>query len=150
MSEFSIGDLSVKPGERAYGKLGTFYLSDGTAVSLPLMVVRGERDGPVLWISAGMHGQEMSGIPVIWDIIKKRVDPKTLRGTVVGAPLLNPFSFNGRTYYTPEDGYNVNRVFPGDPGGLLREEQGDGRRLRDNPHRDDPEARGAPDRDHVR
>ena len=119
MSEFSIGDLSVKPGERAYGKLGTFYLSDGTAVSLPLMVVRGERDGPVLWISAGMHGQEMSGIPVIWDIIKKRVDPKTLRGTVVGAPLLNPFSFNGRTYYTPEDGYNVNRVFPGDPGGLL-------------------------------
>lgn len=119
MSTFTIGDLSVKPGERAYGKLGTFYLSDGTAVSLPLMVVRGEQDGPVLWISAGMHGQEMSGIPVIWEIIKERVDPKTLRGTVVGAPLLNPFSFNGRTYYTPEDGYNVNRVFPGDSGGLL-------------------------------
>jgi len=119
VSTFTIGDLSVKPGERAYGKLGTFYLSDGTAVSLPLMVVRGEQGGPVLWISAGMHGQEMSGIPVIWEIIKERVDPKTLRGTVVGAPLLNPFSFNGRTYYTPEDGYNVNRVFPGDPGGLL-------------------------------
>ena len=72
MSAFTIGDLSVKPGERAYGKLGTFYLSDGTAVSLPLMVVRGEQDGPVLWISAGMHGQEMSGIPVIWEIIKER------------------------------------------------------------------------------
>jgi predicted deacylase len=119
MSDFSIGDISVKPGERAYGKLGTFYLSDGTAVNLPLMAVRGKQDGPVLWISAGMHGQEMSGIPVIWEIIKERMDPNTLRGTVVGAPLLNPFSFNGRTYYTPEDGYNFNRVFPGDPNGLL-------------------------------
>ena len=119
MSTFSIGDIEINPGERAKGKLGTFYLSDGTAVDIPLMAVRGEQTGPVLWLSASMHGQEMSGIPVIWKIINELVDVKTLRGTVVGAPLLNPFSFNGRTYFTPEDGYNVNRVFPGDPNGLL-------------------------------
>ena len=119
MSTFTIGDLNLNPGESAKGKLGTFYLSDGTAVNIPVMAVRGEQDGPVLWVSAAMHGQELSGIPVVWEIIKKRVDPKTLRGTIVGAPLLNPFSFNGRTYFTPEDGYNVNRVFPGDPNGLL-------------------------------
>jgi predicted deacylase len=119
VSTFSIGDININPGERAKGKLGTFYLSDGTGVDIPLMAVRGEQDGPVLWLSASMHGQEMSGIPVIWQIISEIVDVKTLRGTVVGAPLLNPFSFNGRTYFTPEDGYNVNRVFPGDPEGLL-------------------------------
>jgi len=119
MSTFSIGDLNLEPGESGKGKLGTFYLSDGSAVNIPLMVVRGEKEGPVLWVSAAMHGQELSGIPVVWDILKKHSDPKTLRGTVVGAPLLNPFSFNGRTYFTPEDGYNVNRVFPGDPNGLL-------------------------------
>lgn len=116
---FSIGDISVKAGERAKGKLGTFYLSDGTPVDIPIMVVRGEQEGPTLWLSAAMHGQEMSGIPVVWEIINQRVDPKDLRGTIVGAPLLNPFSFNGRTYFTPEDGYNVNRVFPGDADGLL-------------------------------
>lgn len=119
MSTFVIGDLSLEPGERKRGKLGTLYLSDGTAVNIPLMAVRGKEDGPVLWLSAAMHGQELSGIPVIWEIIKERVDPNTLCGTIVGAPLLNPFSFNGRTYFTPEDGYNVNRVFPGDPNGLL-------------------------------
>jgi predicted deacylase len=119
MNTLSIGDITINPGERKNGKLGTFYLSDGTAVDIPLMVVKGEKEGPVLWISAAMHGQEMSGIPVIWEVIKDRVDPKTLSGAVVGAPLLNPFSFNGRTYFTPEDGYNVNRVFPGDPNGLL-------------------------------
>ena len=119
MNTFSIGNISVSPGEKAKGKLGTFYLSDGTAVDIPLMVVKGEKEGPVLWLSAAMHGQEMSGIPVVWEIIKERVIPQTLCGTVVGAPLLNPFSFNGGTYFTPEDGYNVNRVFPGDPNGLL-------------------------------
>jgi len=119
MSVFSIGELEVHPGERVKGNLGRFYLSNGTEVAIPLMAVRGKQDGPKLWISAAMHGQEMSGIPVVWEVVKNILDPKTLRGTVIGAPLLNPFSFNGRTYFTPEDGYNINRVFPGDPKGLL-------------------------------
>lgn len=119
MSSFRIGDLTLEPGQRAQGRLGTFYLSDGSEVGIPLMGVRGKEDGPVLWLSAAMHGQELSGIPVVWEVIKELVDPQTLRGTVVGSPLLNPFSFNGRTYFTPEDGYNVNRVFPGDADGLL-------------------------------
>lgn len=119
MSIQTFGDVSVKPGESARGQLGTVYLAEGTAVNIPLMVVRGEQDGPVLWLGAAMHGQEISGIPVIWEVIKEHLDPKTLRGTVVGAPLLNPLSFNGGTYFTPQDGYNINRVFPGDPNGLL-------------------------------
>lgn len=119
MSTFDIGDLSLQPGQRAQGNLGKFYQSDGTEVAIPVMGVRGRHEGPTLWLSAAMHGQELSGIPVVWEIIKERVDPETLRGTVVGSPLLNPFSFNGRTYFTPEDGYNVNRVFPGDKDGLL-------------------------------
>ncbi len=119
MSTFHVGNIAIDPGERKFGALGTVYLSDGTPVSIPLMAVRGLEDGPVLWVGAAMHGQELSGIPVVWEIVKERVDPRQLRGTVVGAPLLNPFSFNGRTYFTPEDGYNINRVFPGDPKGLL-------------------------------
>jgi predicted deacylase len=83
------------------------------------MAVRGFEDGPILWLGAAMHGQELSGIPIIWEIIKGRLDPKKLRGTVVGSPLQNPFSFNGRTYFTPQDGYNLNRVFPGQVDSLL-------------------------------
>ena len=119
MGNLHFGDLSIKPGELVKGKLGTFYLSDGTAVDIPLMAIQGLQDGPTLWLGAAMHGQEISGIPVIWEIIKHQVNPDTLRGTIVGAPIINPFSFNGRTYFTPEDGYNINRVFPGDPKGLL-------------------------------
>jgi uncharacterized protein len=118
MTSFSIGNISVQPGAVAKGKLGSLYLSDGTQVDIPLLVVHGASEGPVLWVSAAMHGQEMSGIAAIWELVQKWVDPASLRGTLVAAPLLNPLSFNGGTYYTPQDGYNVNRVFPGSPTGL--------------------------------
>lgn len=117
MKPFSIGNLKVKPGTKANGKLGSLYLSNGSVVDIPVMVVHGAAEGPVLWVSAAMHGQEISGIGVIWDLVRG-LDPAKLRGTLVAAPLLNPLSFNGGTYYTPQDGYNVNRVFPGDAKGL--------------------------------
>lgn len=118
MKAFSIGNITAQPGTVAKGKLGSLYLSEGTEVNIPLVVVHGVSAGPVLWLSAAMHGQELSGIEVLWDIASKKIDPKTLKGTVVAAPLLNPFSFNGGTYFNPLDGYNINRVFPGDARGL--------------------------------
>jgi len=119
MSDLTFGDMQLKPGEVCRGALGSFYLADGSRVNIPVIALQGLNPGPILWLDAAMHGQEMSGIPVIWEVIKEHLDPRDLRGTVVGIPIINPFSFNGRKYYTPEDGYNINRVFPGDPNGLL-------------------------------
>ena len=119
MKALSFGDISIEPGEARRGKLGSIYLFDGTRVDLPLMAVRGKLDGPVFWMSAAMHGQELSGIGVIWEIMKQHIDPNTLRGTIVAAPLLNPLSFSGGTYFTPQDGYNMDHVFPGNPKGGL-------------------------------
>lgn len=121
MTNLSFGDITVAPGESKRGTLGSIYLFDGTRLDLPLAVVRGQKDGPVFWLSAAMHGQELSGIAAIWEILKKHIDPGTLRGTIVAAPLLNPLSFGGGTYFTPQDGYNFNRVFPGSPKGGLTE-----------------------------
>lgn len=118
MTVFSIGDIKVESGSVARGRLGSVYLSDGTCVDIPLAVIHGAKPGPVLWVSAAMHGQELSGIGVIWELMKT-LSPASLRGTVVFAPMLDPFSFTGGTYYTPQDGYNFNRVWPGDPKGLL-------------------------------
>ncbi len=119
MKTLTFGDITVSPGETKRGRLGSIYLFDGTRVDLPLMAVRGKKDGPVFWMSAAMHGQELSGIAAIWEIMKQRIDPEELRGTIVAAPLLNPLSFGGGTYFTPQDGYNFNRVFPGSPKGGL-------------------------------
>jgi predicted deacylase len=119
MKPITVGTVTGIPGEVVRGELGRIHLADGTPVRIPLLIMQGTEPGPTLWVSAAMHGQEISGIAVIWQLLQGRCDPKLLRGTVVAVPVLNPLSFTGQTYFTPQDGYNLNRSFPGDPKGLL-------------------------------
>ncbi len=121
MRTIEVGDLAVHPGVLGKGRLGTFHYENGAAVHIPLMVLNGAAEGPVLWLSAGMHGQELSGIGVIWELLRDRLEATTLRGAVVAVPLMNPFSFIGGTYYTPQDGLNLHAAFPGDAEGSLTE-----------------------------
>jgi predicted deacylase len=86
MSQIKVGDLVVVPGTSAKGKLGSFYREDGSEAPIPLMVVNGAKDGPTLWLSAVMHGQELTGMAVIWELVKKHLDPKTFQGAVVAVP----------------------------------------------------------------
>lgn len=116
-----VGNLEVAPGTSEKGRLGTFYREDGAAVHIPLIVVNGSEDGPILWLSAGMHGQELSGVGVIWELVNERIESSNLHGAVIAAPFMNPFSFTGGTYFTPQDGLNLHNAFPGDPEGSLTE-----------------------------
>ncbi len=56
---------------------------------------------------------------VIRRLTREVVEPRQLRGGIIAAPLLNPFSYHQHQMLTPQDGYNLNRVFPGDPAMLL-------------------------------
>ncbi len=113
MQTLRIAGISVPPGQRALSEVACGELPDGTAVRLPLIVVNGAGDGPTLWLGAGLHGTEVPGMEVIRRITRELVDPGRLRGALLAAPLLNPFSFHQHQMLTPQDGYNLNRVFPG-------------------------------------
>src|SRR5574341_1263970 len=119
MAKFEVGNVSVERGEVGFGTLTTAYLPDSTAVNIPLIVVHGSTDGPVLWLSAAMHGPEITGTEVIRRITREVVDVKKLRGTIVAVPLVNPFAYQQHQMTAPQDGYNMNRVFPGQVNGLL-------------------------------
>jgi len=121
MKSLKVGNLDVPPGKVEKGSLGTFYREDGAAVDIPLIVINGAGDGPTLWLSAGMHGQELSGVGVIWELVRDKVKPASLKGAVIAVPFMNPFSFTGGTYFTPQDGLNLHSTFPGDPEGSLTE-----------------------------
>jgi len=121
MKTMKVGNLEVSPGTIEKGRLGTFYREDGAAVHIPLIVVNGVEDGPILWLSAGMHGQELSGVGVIWELVNERIEPSKLHGGLIVVPFMNPFSFTGGTYFTPQDGLNLHGAFPGDPEGSLTE-----------------------------
>jgi predicted deacylase len=119
MKTIDVGNLSVKQGEMKLGKLDCGYLPDSSVVSIPLLVASGLEAGPVLLLTAAMHGPELTGVEVIRRILREKLDPKELSGAVIAAPILNPFGYQHASMLTPQDGYNLNRVFPGDPETLL-------------------------------
>jgi predicted deacylase len=114
----TFGPLAVKPGEVRSGFL-LVPEKDGFGTAIPLTVIRGAKKGKTLALVAGVHGSEYPPVLALYRL-KDMVDPKTLSGTLVLVHIANPPSFKKRTiYFTPPDGKNLNRVFPGDPNGTL-------------------------------
>jgi hypothetical protein len=115
-----LGPLRADAGEAVSGYLEVAAHGDQGA-RIPVSLVRGSADGPVLALIAGTHGFEYPGISAL-QRLRQSVDPRALRGTLILVHIANPPSFYGRTIYTsPVDGKNLNRVFPGRTDGTLSE-----------------------------
>ncbi len=115
-----LGPLRADAGEAVSGYLEVPALGDSGA-RIPVSLVRGSSDGPVLALIAGTHGYEYPGISAL-QRLRQSLDPRALRGTLILVHIANPPSFYGRTIYTsPADGKNLNRVYPGRPDGTLSE-----------------------------
>ena len=115
-----LGPLRASAGEAVSGYLEVPALNDAGA-RIPVSLVRGTKDGPVLALIAGTHGYEYPGITAL-QRLRQSIDPRALRGTLILVHIANPPSFYGRTVYTsPADGKNLNRVYPGRPDGTLSE-----------------------------
>lgn len=116
---FEMGTAQVSPGSLGTGFIESAWLRDATRVQIPLVIVHGAAPGPVLWVGSTVHGDEIPGCEVIRRLTRERLDPRSLRGTVVACPVQHPVAFLTSTRLTPHDGVNINRVFPGDPKGTL-------------------------------
>ena len=89
--------------------------------TIPVTTIRGARPGPVLALIAGNHGYEYPPILALQKL-RGMIDPGGLRGTVVMVHVANTPSFLGRTvYFSPVDGRNLNRCYPGRPDGTVSE-----------------------------
>jgi len=95
-------------------------MAGGYVLEIVAHVVTGERDGPMLGIFSASHGDEIFSVELLRQL-SLRLQSKTFAGTVVLVPVLNPLSFATGTRNTPLDGNNMNRVFPGSPGGWVTE-----------------------------
>jgi predicted deacylase len=120
-SSFSVGKVSAAPGTIAAGTLEIAARAGDTGTSIPFTIIRGQLEGPVLALIAGTHGMEY--VPIVaLQRLRAAIDPKTLRGTIVMVHVANMPSFLGRTiYYSPVDGKNLNRVYPGKADGTISE-----------------------------
>jgi len=112
----SVGSATASVGTTAYGTLSVPAGSD-SALEMPVAVIRGAKPGPVVAFVAGSHGTEYTSIIALQRLIS-RIDPKTLSGTVIVAPLLNVPSFLAMTpHVNPVDRKGMNAGYPGDPSG---------------------------------
>lgn len=104
-----IADVPRGTVKRYYVQLVT----DGMAapIYVPVIVARGMTDGPVVGLTAAVHGNELNGIPVIQQVFDA-LDPQGLTGTVVGVPGVNIPSLLRRQRRFP-DGTDLNHVMPG-------------------------------------
>lgn len=112
-----IAGIDIKKGENTTITLSIAKLTSGTPIEVPVFINRGKKDGPVLLLMAGLHGDEINAIDVMRSIIDEKhyqVD----KGTVICVPILNIFGFINFSREVP-DGKDVNRSFPGHSKGSL-------------------------------
>ncbi|WP_417559106.1 succinylglutamate desuccinylase/aspartoacylase family protein [Mesoflavibacter zeaxanthinifaciens] len=89
---------------------------------LPISILKGETDGPVFTVVAGVHGYEYPPIVATQSIVKS-IDLKTLKGTLIVIPIANTASFFSRTpFVNPQDNKNLNNAFPGKENGTITEQ----------------------------
>ena len=108
--------LEQPPGSRRDFLLPIYQNAIGTFVSCPFIVLRGAKKGPVLGISAAIHGNELNGINIIHRLLEDIV-LSDLAGTILCAPVANVPAFEAGQRRFPEDEKDLNTVFPGRKGG---------------------------------
>lgn len=108
---FEIGGQAIAPGERATIDVPVSTLSDHTPISLSVHVVHGKRPGPVLFVSAAIHGDEVIGVEIVRRLLRAR-PLKSIAGTLLAVPIVNTFGFLNHSRYLP-DRRDLNRCFPG-------------------------------------
>ncbi|MCB1629874.1 MAG: succinylglutamate desuccinylase/aspartoacylase family protein, partial [Xanthomonadales bacterium] len=108
---FEIGGIRLPPGQRRTIELPLSVMSNHVPVSLPVHVVHGRRQGPTLFLSAAIHGDEITGVEIIRRLLRSRALNR-MAGTLLAVPIVNAFGFIGHSRYLP-DRRDLNRVFPG-------------------------------------
>lgn len=114
---FPIGGVRMRAGTTRELSLPITRMVTGAEVSVPVRIVHGREDGPVVWLTAATHGDEVVGIEVIREVLTS-LSPKTFRGTLVAVPIVNVLGFMAGDRYLP-DRRDLNRSFPGSARGSL-------------------------------
>lgn len=126
MKTLKIGNVEVQPGEVKRGGIPLGEDMYGVTREMPIIVMRGAQDGPILWLNGATHGDEPEG-PFSIFLALEQVDVNKLAGTIVAVPVMNVEAFAAGKRGNPLDtfSYDLNRVYPGKAGGYFTERMAD-------------------------
>jgi predicted deacylase len=117
MKQLTIGGVAIQPGESKKIDLPVVRLYTDTEIKMPVYVKRSRKDGPVIFVSAAVHGDELNGVEIIRRLIRRR-SLKLKKGTLIFVPMVNVYGVLNQSRYMP-DRRDLNRVFPGSARGSL-------------------------------
>ncbi|WP_226043003.1 succinylglutamate desuccinylase/aspartoacylase family protein [Natrinema sp. DC36] len=105
-------DAEVDPGEKRHIRyeVGENYLGD--SVEIPVTIINGTHDGPTIFMTAAIHGDELNGVKVVQEIAD-RYRPSELHGTIVCLHVVNVPAYQAQQRYIPIYDQDLNRAFPG-------------------------------------
>lgn len=115
--DFRFGKHRIVAGSRASLSLELPGQSRYTPLSMPVHIVHGRKEGPTMFVSAAIHGDEIGGIEIIRQLLNQKALNR-LKGTLICVPVVNVFGFLNHTRYMP-DRRDLNRSFPGSEHGSL-------------------------------
>lgn len=113
----TVAGHSLLPGSRTEFELRPAKLPSGGWMAIPVVAFRGRQDGPTVWISSAIHGDEVGGVEIVRQVLG-HLDPNEMAGTLLAVPVVNVPGFAVGDRYMP-DRRDLNRCFPGSPRGSL-------------------------------
>lgn len=117
VAPFRLGGWTVEPGTSRLIEIRLGELYDQAPIGLRTVVLHGRRPGPRLWVSGGVHGDELVGIIAVHQLLEQ-IDVGALAGTLVAIPCVNQIGALHCSRELP-DGRDLNRSFPGSRTGTL-------------------------------
>lgn len=116
---FELMGVTTHSGEK------TSYMAGERDISLPVTVINGKNEGPVLLLTAGIHGDEYPSMLALQQL-QQSINPKEMSGVLVVLHLANLDGFHEhRLALNPRDEKNLNREFPGSAVGTPTEQIAD-------------------------
>jgi predicted deacylase len=109
--QITLGSASSSPGTIQYGQWDALHHPTGHTEFLPVIIAQGIESGPCLWLTAGIHGPEQAGPPVIYRLLTQELVDE-MKGTIVAIPALSPAglrTMKREPYHAPTD---PNRLWP--------------------------------------
>ncbi|MDX1796757.1 MAG: M14 family metallopeptidase [Hydrogenovibrio sp.] len=113
----TIGGVTIQPGERKTVDLVVGKLYTHSELTMPVQVLCGKQAGPVLFVCAAIHGDELNGVEIIRRLLKVK-SLNRLKGTLIAVPIVNLHGFIHHSRYLP-DRRDLNRSFPGSEKGSV-------------------------------
>lgn len=111
-------DVIVEAGEKKRGKVLVGHNAYSGEVTIPVLILCGNKAGPTLWINGAIHGDELNGPVASWEIFNE-LSPDEIEGNIIITPISNPLAFENRSKVSDVDLLDMDTSFPGDPDGLF-------------------------------